>query len=133
MRQTRILMGMPITVEVLDNDSKAIEAVYAYFEAIDCRFSTYKSDSEISRINRGELLSADYSSEMKEVLALCEETKRLTDGYFDIALRGGMTTPAVPKPPAGMIQLEPSGLVKGWAIQRAAELLRSRGLGTFLC
>ena len=47
MRVTRLLMGMPITVEVVGNGESAatIEAAFAYFDAVDRRFSTYKDDS----------------------------------------------------------------------------------------
>jgi thiamine biosynthesis lipoprotein len=146
MRETRILMGMPITVEVLDAtvapDSsnspsanlpainanvdikleikveikEAIDAVYTYFEYVDGKFSTYKENSEISLINRKELALEDASSDMRKVFALCEETKQKTGGYFDIAHHG---------------QYDPSGLVKGWSIQNAATLLRQKGFANF--
>lgn len=110
-------MGMPITVEIVDGQAKRrdIDAVYDYFTAIDKRFSTYKPDSEISRINAG-LDKSQWSTEMKTVLQLCDETKRASGGYFDIE-RGG--------------RLDPSGLVKGWAIQNAAALLKRRGFSNF--
>ena len=107
-------MGMPITVEVVDSSatSKDVKDVFAYFDYIDHKFSTYKDDSEIMKINRGELGPKDYSEDMKNVLRLCEETKILTDGYFDIH-----------KPD----KIDPSGLVKGWAIKNAAGILKARG------
>ena len=110
MRATRILMGMPITVEVVDAaDGAIVDAVFAYFDAVDRRFSTYRADSEIAAINRGGLRDADYSAEMREVLALAEQTKRETDGYFDIRKPDG--------------SLDPSGIVKGWAIRNAAAMI----------
>lgn len=116
MKQTQLIMGMPITVEVIDDASEDdLAAVFAYFTEIDNRYSTYKTDSEISRINRG-LPSERWSAEMKRVLKLCEETKRQTNGYFDIA-HGG--------------KLDPSGLVKGWSIHNAAGILRKRGFNNF--
>jgi thiamine biosynthesis lipoprotein len=117
MKQTRLLMGMPITVEIVDERVRRrdIDAVYDYFTAVDNRFSTYKPDSEISRINAG-LDKSRWSKEMKTVLQLCDETKRATGGYFDIE-HGG--------------RRDPSGLVKGWAIQNAAELLKRRGFQNF--
>lgn len=110
-------MGMPITIEVIDEKSAeaAIRRAFDYFRAIDDRYSTYKKDSEISRINRG-LPTAEWSDEMREILELCEQTKQETDGYFDI--RHGD-------------QLDPSGLVKGWAIQRVAEQLRGDDIHDF--
>jgi thiamine biosynthesis lipoprotein len=112
MKQTRLLMGMPVTIEVVDSTvtHNDLERVFAYFVSIDDIFSTYKAASEISRINRGELPAAQYSEEMKAILALSEQTKRDTHGYFDIQHDG---------------IYDPSGIVKGWAIQHAATLLKA--------
>ena len=115
MKQTQLIMGMPITVELVSGDDDAVRAVFDYFATVDERYSTYKPDSEISRINAG-LPEREWSSEMKRVLRLCEETKRLTNGYFDIKKSG---------------HLDPSGLVKGWAIHNAALLLLKRGQKDF--
>ena len=57
MKQTRIQMGMPITVEATDARATQadLKAVFAYFEYVDEKFSTYKDTSEISAINRREI------------------------------------------------------------------------------
>ena len=112
-------MGMPVFVEIISEPATQdiYEKVFNYFTHIDERFSTYKETSEISAINRGERAPEEYSAEMKEVLALSEETRRLTDGYFDIRVPGGL--------------LDPSGLVKGWAINNAAQLLKKLGYADF--
>jgi FAD:protein FMN transferase len=118
MKETRLLMGMPITIEVAEQSvtQEDLESVFAYFVSVDERFSTYKDTSEISKINRGELLPAQYSQDMQTVLALCEQTRKETDGYFDIQQNG---------------IIDPSGIVKGWAIQNAAHQLQERGLRSF--
>src|SRR5262245_25189308 len=114
MKQTRVLMGMPITIQIaeLNGGPKPTEAifdrVFQYFDHIDQKFSTYKKTSEISAINRGELKEKDWSEEMQLMFALCEETKNQTGGYFDI------------RTPKGMY--DPSGIVKGWSIWQAAQL-----------
>ncbi|MDR3571669.1 MAG: FAD:protein FMN transferase [Candidatus Pacebacteria bacterium] len=119
MKETRHSMGMPATVEIVDVSVKqeSLDTAFDFFTSVDERFSTYKPDSEISRINRGELTQADYSREMREIFALAEETKRQTNGYFDIATPNG--------------SIDPSGIVKGWAIQKAADILRSSGYENF--
>lgn len=119
MRQECLIMGMPITVEVVDVNAtqKFFDKVFAYFSAIDERFSTYKPSSEISRINAGKIVAADYSPEMQEVLALCKETTLLTSGFFDIINREG--------------NIDPSGLVKGWAIRNSAALIDRAGYTNF--
>lgn len=118
-RETRLQMGMPITVEVRDGGAaqQHLEAVFAYFAAVDEAFSPYKETSEISRLNRGELAEDAYSDELREILAFGEQTRRETDGYFDMRRGDG--------------RLDPSGIVKGWAIRNAAELLRRAGLRDF--
>lgn len=116
-------MDMPVTVEVPDivpaagGAEKLIRAVFEYFKYIDEKFSTYKPSSEIMAINRGELRREKWSEDMRTVFALAEETKRATDGYFDI------------KKPDG--QYDPSGIVKGWAIARAADIVRRAGIRDF--
>jgi thiamine biosynthesis lipoprotein len=118
MKQTRWLMGMPITVEIVDASANAgaFDDVYAYFHYVDQTFSPFKETSEVSRINRGELALADACDDMHIVLELAEQTKRETDGYFDVWHNG---------------QFNPSGIVKGWAIDEAASLLYMRGFQNF--
>lgn len=110
-------MGMPITVDIVGDEpgSALHEAVFSYFADVDDRFSTYKDTSETSRINAGESISM--SEAMSDILALAEKTKQQTGGYFDI------------KKPDGT--LDPSGIVKGWAIHNAAELLLGAGVKNF--
>lgn len=119
MQTTRLLMGMPITVTIADPGATQddIERIFAYFVSIDERFSTYRATSEIERINRGELAADAYSADMRTILALSQATGRDTYGYFDIA-RGG--------------RLDPSGIVKGWAIQQAADLTHAASWHNFM-
>ena len=111
-------MGMPVTVDIAGaSEGELIETVYGYFDQIDRRFSTYRCDSEITAINRGDVPVADWSGEMLEVLAIAERTKSETDGYFDIRKPDG--------------SLDPSGIVKGWAIRNAAAIVQRAGIGDF--
>ncbi|MEO5759169.1 MAG: FAD:protein FMN transferase [Mesorhizobium sp.] len=111
-------MGMPITVDVGGAPmGELIEAVFGYFEDIDRRFSTYRADSEITAINRGDVAVVDRSGEMMEVMAIAEQTKIETAGYFDIRKPDG--------------SLDPSGIVKGWAIRNAAGILQRAGVSDF--
>lgn len=116
MKQTELIMGMPITAEIVNSDNQAILAnVFDYFRAVDARFSTYKPASEMTKVNAG-LPRSQWSSDMKTVMRLCQQTKRQTGGYFDIEHNDA---------------LYPSGLVKGWAVQNAASILRNRGINNF--
>lgn len=109
---------MPITVEIIDAnaDMNALEKIFAYFNFVDEKFSTYKKESEISKINNKEISANEYSKEMQEIFFLAEETKNLTDGYFDIFYND---------------KYDPSGIVKGWAIYDAAKILKQDGFKNF--
>jgi thiamine biosynthesis lipoprotein len=99
-------MGMPVTVH--GGDRPGVERVFAWLRWVDATFSTYRADSEISRLERGELTLSAAHPLVREVLARCERLRAVTGGYFDVRARGA---------------LDPSGLVKGWAVDRAAALL----------
>ncbi len=111
-------MGMPVILEVVDPwaDEHIFNAVFDYFEYIDRKFSTYKADSEISRINRNEIRPEEASEDMKTIFALAEQTYQESDGYFDIEQDG---------------RYDPSGIVKGWAIHQAAEMIRQAGFQNY--
>lgn len=112
-------MGMPVTVEIVDAAAgpEDLAAVFDYFIYIDNTFSTYKPDSEMMRINRNEIAEKDWSDDMAIIFGLAEDTKQRTNGYFDI------------RKPDGSI--DPSGIVKGWAIFQAAKMLEKRGIHNF--
>ena len=95
---------------------EAIEAAFDHLREVDARFSTYKADSEVSRLNRGELPEQAYSPALRAVLDMCEEARVLSDGYFDV--RGHRTDGT----------LDPSGLVKGWSADGAGRNLESAGV-----
>lgn len=107
-------MGMPITIEIVgDAGDAAREAAFQYFREVDARFSPYRGDSELSAMNRGEVPFDDLSDQMHEVLRLSELTRHETMGFFDIRRPDG--------------RIDPSGLVKGWAIRNAARGIEARG------
>jgi FAD:protein FMN transferase len=112
------VMGMPIVVDVRDEDVDAavIDDVFAWFRWVDETFSTYKDKSEINRIQRRELSLERAHPDVRFVLERCEALRLETRGYFD-ARAGG--------------RLDPSGFVKGWSVDRAAELLHEAGLSNF--
>jgi FAD:protein FMN transferase len=116
MKQTEVIMGMPITIEVAgETEPDILHRTFTYFREVDERYSPYKSTSEVCRANAGQSIR-ELSSEFQWVLDLCAQTKTETMGYFD-AFHGN--------------KLDPSGLVKGWAIQNAANQLRLRGHTNF--
>ena len=111
-------MGTHITVEIQDKPTEEkFQKVFDYFRSVDETFSPYKKDSELSKINCGKLTIKDASPQMQEVYELAEKTKQETFGYFDIK-----------KPDQS---LDPSGVVKGWAIWKAGLILKQAGSERF--
>lgn len=109
---------MPITVEIIDTKITPADfrEVFALFKSLDAQFSPFKKTSEVSRLNSQDLSFEDVSEEMKEVLSLAEQTKKETQGFFDV-FQGDY--------------FNPSGIVKGWAIQKLAKLLKRKGFTNF--
>jgi thiamine biosynthesis lipoprotein len=117
LRRVEQIMGTAIGFDVRDPDvpPAALEEAFDYLRDIDRRFSTYKPDSEVSRLSRGEISEEECSPDLLEVLELCDEVRETSQGYFDIRAHrwdGG---------------LDPSGLVKGWALENAGRILETAG------
>jgi len=110
MKQTQHIMGMPITIMVNDDDvnPSQLDEVFDFFHYVDDTYSPFKETSVVSAINNGDMLPADYSRELRDILALAEATTEETGGYFALWHKG---------------TFDPSGIVKGWAIQEAAAML----------
>ena len=119
-RRVEHVMGMPIVLDIRDEDADeaVAEGLFEWLRWVDETFSTYKPDSEISRLNRGELQLDDAHEEVQSVLARCDELRAETNGYFDMR-----RAPGEP--------IDPSGLVKGWAVDRAAEILERDGVRNY--
>lgn len=111
-------MGMPITVEIVDAlaTDEAVAAVFDYFQYVDDTFSTYKEASEIMQINLRELALEDASEDVRAIFSAAEQTRQETYGFFDIRRED---------------RIDPSGIVKGWAIYHAADILRRIGCRDF--
>jgi thiamine biosynthesis lipoprotein len=111
------VMGMPVVVDVRDDvEAGALDPLWSWLRWVDATFSTHRDDSEISLLGRGELAPEDADLAVRYVLARCEELRRVTGGYFDMHAGG---------------RLDPSGYVKGWAVDRGVTLLEHTGLRNF--
>ena len=114
------VMGMPISLALRGRHTDDAAAEDAWAEAmatlrdVDRVFSTYRADSHVSRLDRGELSLVACPPEVLEVLALGEQWRQESGGAFDVRRRGE----------DGELHLDPSGVVKGWAVERAARPLR---------
>lgn len=112
-------MGMPAKLQIASdrNTHDIFAAIQACFIAIDQQFSTYKKMSEVSQYNRGEIALHDHP-QLAWILSECERTKQETQGYFDSQYNRQT--------------IDPSGIVKGYAISQAAKMLRENGFTDFL-
>jgi FAD:protein FMN transferase len=98
------VMGIPVGIDVRDAiDPGAIEAAFDHLRWVDATFSTYRPDSAVN----GEL-----TPDARAVLDRCDDLRRRTDGWFDVRATG---------------RLDPSGFVKGWALEGAATILLAAG------
>jgi thiamine biosynthesis lipoprotein len=110
----------PVAAEVLDD-------VFVWFARVDDLFSTWCDDSEISRLGRAEIARCDTSPEVSEVLDRCDALREETHGAFDITFAADLRV----EPRPGFGPIDPSGFVKGWALERAATMLVAAGIVNF--
>ncbi|GAA0926051.1 FAD:protein FMN transferase [Streptomyces thermoalcalitolerans] len=110
-------MGTVFSFDIRGGEPEAVhtalrEAVAGLHRA-DEVFSTYRDDSQISRLARGELTVEECDPEVAEVLALGAEAERTGEGWFSLRYQG---------------DLDPTGIVKGWATERAARHIAAAGV-----
>ena len=99
-----------------DAGSEAISRAVAWLHWVDHTFSVHRSDSQIIRIRNGEIAESEVHPEVTDVLERCMALRIVSDGHFDHRPDG---------------DLDPSGYVKGWAIERAARILDEAGIQRF--
>lgn len=120
--RNRMVMGLPFSIHLRGQFDQgageaAVAAVWRDLEEADRIFSTYREDSDISLINAGLLTPDRAHPEVAAVLELAEHARLITGGAFDVRYGGS---------------LDPSGVVKGWAAERAADRLRDLGCDFYL-
>ncbi|MCU1400194.1 MAG: ApbE family lipoprotein [Acidimicrobiales bacterium] len=115
-------MGMAVSIDIRDDlANDALIDVLDWLRHVDETFSTHKPDSPISRFGTGDATLDEMSEEIVTVLELCDDLCEDTGGAFNAYV--------VPAPNGS--HFDPSGVVKGWAIERAAEILESHGARNF--
>jgi FAD:protein FMN transferase len=111
------VMGTVVTIDVRDPgvDRAAVDGAFAYLHDVDARFSPFRPGSEVSRLAHGEIDEDACSPDLRHVLALCDDLRRTSGGFFDIRRHrlDGL--------------LDPCGMVKGWAVEEASMLLEAAG------
>ncbi|GAA2401653.1 hypothetical protein GCM10010191_06190 [Actinomadura vinacea] len=111
------VMGTAVTIDIADllpsrTLADLVEQTCDWLHEVDRRFSTYRADSEVSRLDAGELAVADCSPDTRAVLDACASLHRRTGGHFDARASG---------------RLDPSGYVKGWSVEVASARLARAG------
>lgn len=89
---------------------QACTAIHSWLARVERRFSAFRDDSAVADAKRGDWHAMLDDPDFAEVYARCVLAQRITGGAFD-ALRTSKTT--------GHPDYDPTGLVKGWAIDRA--------------
>ncbi len=118
LRHVEQVMGTVVSFDVRPDGGTGTDLTEAIAEAVrwlhrvDAVYSTYRPGSQIERLARAEIGLADCDPDVAEIFALCEEISAETGGYFSARFRG---------------RLDPTGVVKGWAVQRASEILSAAG------
>jgi thiamine biosynthesis lipoprotein len=127
-RRVEQVMGMPISLALRGRHAadaageRAWQEALAELRRVDEVFSTWRADSQVSRLGRGEITLEECDPTVAEVLRLGDDARLSSDGAFDIWL-----------PDAdGVRRLDPSGVVKGWAVERAVAPLLALA-GTDVC
>ncbi|MEU3463511.1 FAD:protein FMN transferase [Streptomyces sp. NPDC006733] len=116
LRHVEHVMGTVVSFDVRGDAGPrtraALAAATAWLHHVDEEFSPYRPGSQISRLARGDLAPGGCSPQVREVLRLCADAERRSGGWFSARYAGG---------------IDPTGLVKGWAVERAAAMLHSAG------
>lgn len=115
------IMGMPVSIHLRGyalGRAEVLEAVADAYDALrhfDAVFSTYRADSDLSRLTRGETSLHDCDPLVADALDLAAAAAAATGGLFTSTLPDG----------SGQLRFDPTGLVKGWAVDVAAEALEA--------
>jgi FAD:protein FMN transferase len=119
-RRTEEVMGTVVSFDIRPGQASRDEVYLALAEAraglhrADAVFSTWKPNSPVSRLRRGQLRMEDAPSDVAVVLELCAVARQQSGGWFDPwAMPGGV---------------DPTGLVKGWAARNALSRIEAAGV-----
>jgi thiamine biosynthesis lipoprotein len=123
LRRIEAIMGTTFELDLRDPpaevDPEAIDSAFRWLHSVDDRFSTYRASSDVSRLARGEIAEWQASDDVRLVLDASEAMRRRTDGFFDVRHAGHDG------------RIDPSGYVKGWALEHASEVIAAGGARNF--
>ena len=123
------VMGLPVSLHVRTEPGprpdldEAVATMFATLRRFDAVFSTYRPDSDLMRVRRGELAVCEAHPWLAKARDLTEEAVAATGGLFSTDLIA----------PDGSRGWDPTGLVKGWAVERAVSGLQDLPSISFCC
>jgi len=120
-RRVERAMGTMVSLYLPEGgaDSEAADAAFAWFHEVDERFSPFAPESEVSRVISGEIPLARVSADLREVFEIADAVETLSGGAFDIRAHRSDGRP------------DPTGVVKGWSVDRAGAILADAGVERF--
>jgi len=141
-KRTQSLLGTTVEITVVDRDKprraidRSIEKAFREIERIEQLLSRFRPGSDISRINVDAYLEPQKVA--LETIALIEKAIRfsqLSEGAFDITLeRAGYRNIKILKQKQRVsfakreMKLDLGGIAKGYAVDRAIEVLKQEGI-----
>jgi thiamine biosynthesis lipoprotein len=118
-RHAEPVMGTVVSfdVPVASRHDGSLDAAIRWLHWVDRVFSPFRPDSDVSQLAGGEVTVDGCAPEMAEVIEACAFVRELSGGYFTASPWG---------------RFDPSGYVKGWAVERAADILSAAGSASHL-
>ena len=118
-RHAEPVMGTVVSfdVPVAARHDGSLDAAVRWLHWVDRVFSPFRPDSDVSQLADGAVTVDGCAPEMAEVIEACAFVRELSGGYFTASPWG---------------RFDPSGYVKGWAVERAAEILSAAGSASHL-
>lgn len=115
------LMGTVVSIDLRDPPvpDGVVDEAFAWLRQVEERFSPFIAGSDISRLGRGEWTLDECHPDVAAVLSLCEDLRQASNGVFNA---WGWRADG---------RVDPSGMVKGWAGERVAEMLENAGAENF--
>ncbi len=113
-------MGTAISLQALEAPEDAVDCFFDEIRTLEAKLSRFRDDSEVMRLERGELALDDASPQVREVLVRCEFLRTMTGGAFD-------HRPVVD----GHRLLDPNACAKGWTIEQALLHLQLVGVSSY--
>ena len=118
-RHAEPVMGTVVSfdVPVAARYDGSLDDAISWLHWVDRVFSPFRRESDVSLLADGEVTVDGCAPEMAEVIEACAFVRELSGGFFTASPWG---------------RFDPSGYVKGWAVERAAHILSAAGSASHL-